>query len=74
MFDRVTVLEIIDRAFEEQRCCEACAAPIVLRNEGDAVVLECSNIIGSGILARIGDFLMPHTRRVVIDLSEAIAA
>lgn len=74
MFDRVTALEIIDRAFDEQRFCAACGAPTILRNDGDVVVLQCSDIGAAGILARIGDFLMSHTRRVVIDLSEGIAA
>lgn len=75
MFDRVTALEIIDKAFDEQRFCEVCAAPTVLRNDGDTVVLECSaDADGASVLARIGAFLMPHTRRVVIDLSEGIAA
>ena len=74
MFDRVTALEIIDSAFAQQRLCAACGAPTVLRTAGDTVVLECSEIAGGGILARIGDFLMPHTQHVVIDLSEAIAA
>jgi hypothetical protein len=44
MFDRVTVLELIDRAFEDQRFCEACGEPTILRNDGDAVILECSDI------------------------------
>jgi hypothetical protein len=74
MFDRVTVLETIDSAFDRQRRCAACGAPTVLRTDGDVVVLECSELGGAGILARIGDFLMPHTQRVVIDLSGAIAA
>lgn len=74
MFDRVTALEIIDRAFDAQPFCEVCGAPSVLRNDGDVVVLECSNIGRPGILARIGDFLIPHTRRVVIDVSAGIAA
>lgn len=74
MFDRVTALEIIDRAFDEQRFCAACGAPNVLRNDGDVVVLECSRLGGAGLLARIGDLLMPHTHHVVIDLSAGIAA
>lgn len=74
MFDRLTALQIIDQAFDERRFCEFCGAPTVLRNDGDRVVLECSEIGGPGILARIGEILMPHTRRVVIDLSEGIAA
>lgn len=74
MFDRVTVLEIIDSAFDRQRFCAACGAPTVLRTDGDVVLLECSELGAAGILARIGDFLMPHTRHVVIDLSEPIAA
>lgn len=74
MFDRVTALEIIDRAFDEQRFCSTCGAPTVLRNDGDVVILQCSELGGTGILARIGDFLMAHTRHVVIDLSEGIAA
>jgi hypothetical protein len=74
MFDRVTVLDVIDRAFADHRLCEACGAPTVLRNDGNVVILECSNIGHAGILDRIEDFLMPHTKRVVIDLSEEIAA
>jgi len=74
MFDRVTALEIIDRAFDEQPFCRACGAPTVLRNDGDLVVLECSELGRPGILSRIGDFLMAHTRHVVIDLTAGIAA
>lgn len=74
MFDRVTALEIIDRAFDDQRFCRACGAPTILRNDGDVVVLECSELGGPGILSRIGDFLLAHTQHVVIDLSEGIAA
>ena len=74
MFDRVTVLETIDSAFDRQRVCAACGAPTVLRTEGNVVILECSELGAAGILSRIGDFLMPHTQHVVIDLSEAIAA
>ena len=74
MFDRATVLELIDRAFEDQRFCETCGEPTILRNDGDAVILECSDIGRAGIRARIASFLMPHTRRVVIDRSEDLAA
>ena len=75
MFDRVTALEIIDRAFDDQRFCATCGAPTLLRNDGDTVVLECSEgADDASVLARIGAFLMPHTRRVVIDLSDGIAA
>jgi hypothetical protein len=74
MFDRVTALELIDRAFDDQPFCEACGAPTVLRSDGDAVILECVDIGRAGIRARIADFFLPHTRRVVIDPAEAIAA
>ena len=74
MYDRVTALDIIDRAFAEQPFCAACGAPCVLRNEGDLVILECSETGGAGLLARIGDLLMPHTRQIAIDLSDGIAA
>lgn len=74
MFDRVTALEIIDRAFDERPYCRACGAPTVLRSEGDVVILECSDLGAPGILARIGDFLMAHTQRIVIDLSDGVAA
>ena len=74
MFDRVTVLETIDSAFDRQRRCAACGAPTVVRTDGDVVVLACSALGGAGLLARIGDFLMPHTHQVIIDLSGSIAA
>jgi hypothetical protein len=74
MFDRVAILDIIDRAFDEQPFCVACGSPSALRNDGDRVILECSASGGSGILTRIGDFFIPHTRRVVIDMAEGFAA
>jgi hypothetical protein len=75
MFDRVTALEIIDRAFNEQRLCQVCGAPTILLSDDDSVVLACSDTVESaGILTRISAFLMPHTRRVVLDLFEGIAA
>lgn len=77
MYDRVTILDIIDKAHDEQRYCASCGAPTVLRTEGDAVILECSALadVGKrGLLARIDGFLMPHTQHVVIDIAEAIAA
>lgn len=74
MYDRVTALDIIDRAFDKQPFCVACGSPCALRNDGDRVILECSASGGTGILTRIADFLIPHTRRLVIDLAEGIAA
>ena len=74
MYDRATTLGIIDRAFDEQPFCATCGAPSVLRNDGDRVILECSAPDPTALLARIGDFLMPHTQRVVIDLGAGIAA
>ena len=74
MFDRATTLEIIDRAFDAQPFCATCGAPSVLRNEGDRVILECSAPESTALLGRIGNFLMPHTRRVVLDPAAGIAA
>jgi hypothetical protein len=75
MFDRATALEIIDQAFDSQRYCESCGSPTVLKNDGDTVVLECSaDDANASVLERIGAFLVPHTRRIVIDLSEGVAA
>lgn len=74
MFDRATTLEIIDKAFDQQRVCVACGAPTVLRSDGGVVILECSDVTRTGLLARIGDFLMPHTHQIVLDITEQIAA
>jgi hypothetical protein len=74
VFDRVTALAIIDRAYDEQRLCAACGAPTVLRSNAGVVVLECADLGGAGIMARISDILTPHTRHVVIDVYEGIAA
>jgi hypothetical protein len=74
MFDRVTALAIIDSAYDRQRRCTACGAPTVVRNDEGIVVLECSDPGDDGVLARISNVLMPHTRRVVIDLRLGVAA
>jgi hypothetical protein len=46
----------------------------ILRSDGDGLILECIDITRAGIRARIADFLLRHTRRIVIEGSEAIAA
>ena len=74
MFDRVTVLEIVDRAFDQRRVCVACGAPTVLHSHDGVVTLECSDLRNAGIRARIEAFLMPHTQDIVLDVSGEIAA
>jgi hypothetical protein len=74
MFNRVTTLELIDRAFADQRRCAACGAPTILRAESARVLLECSDPQSHGILGRLGDLFVPHTRQVVLDPAEELAA
>ncbi|HEV8402062.1 MAG TPA: hypothetical protein VGQ31_03420 [Candidatus Limnocylindrales bacterium] len=77
MFDNARMLDLIERALLAEPICPVCGAPTDVRDHDGRLWLECSSASAGppgGILARLGAAILPHPRRVVIDLRELRAA
>ena len=75
MFERAKALDLIESALDTDPYCRACGSPTTVTEHGGHLVLECA-AAGSphGVIARIGAFVLPHTRLDIVDLSEGVAA
>ena len=76
MFDNDQMLDLIERALDDDPYCSVCGAPTDHHATTTAV---CGSICSAstaphGILARIGAAVRPHARRLVVDLREELAA
>ena len=75
MFDNDQMLELIERALDDQPYCAICGAPTTIDDEDGRLWLVCSTATEPrGLLARIGAVVLPHERRLVVDLSEHLIA
>jgi hypothetical protein len=75
MFDNAQMLELIERALDSQPFCSVCSAPTTIEDDDGRLWLTCSAAHeAAGILARMTHAILPHDRRLVVDLSEYIAA
>jgi hypothetical protein len=75
MFDNDQMLELIERALDDRPFCEVCGAPTTIEDDDGRLSLVCSATSAPhGILARIGAAVLPHERRLVVDLREELAA
>ena len=75
MFERAKALDLIESALDTEPYCRVCGSPTTVTEDGGHLVLECAAAESpEGLMARIGAFVLPHTRHEIIDLSEGIAA
>jgi hypothetical protein len=75
MFDRATVVDRIERAIDQDPICPTCGAPTTVIDEDGLLVLRCSAALDAdGRLSRFLHALVPHERRIILDLREGIAA
>jgi hypothetical protein len=75
MFDRATVVDRIERAIDQDPICPTCGAPTTVIDEDGLLVLRCSAALDAdGRLGRFLHALVPHERRIILDLREGIAA
>jgi hypothetical protein len=77
MFDNSRMLDLIERCLDADPTCSACGAPTDVRDHDGQFWLECSSASAeppSGIIARLGAAILPHPRRLIIDLREPRAA
>lgn len=75
MFDNAQMLELIERALDTQPFCLVCSAPTTIEDDHGRLFLTCSAAREpGGILARMTNAILPHERRLVVDLGDAVAA
>jgi hypothetical protein len=75
MFDNAQMLDLIERALDDDPFCSVCGAPTTIEDDHGRLRLVCSAAtMPSGLLGRVSAVIMPHERRLVVDLSEDLAA
>ena len=75
MFDNARMLELIEHAVNADPFCPVCGASTTVEDEDGRLWLVCSAATTpDGLIARIGAAVLPHTRRLIVDLSEHMAA
>ena len=75
MFDRVRLLERIERAFDDDPVCAACGAHTEIVEEDGAIVIRCTSASrASGVIARLGAVVLPHLRHRLVEPEELHAA
>ena len=75
MFDNARMLDLIERAFDDDPFCLVCGAPTSIEDDDGRLWLVCSATVSpSGVIGRLGAVILPHERRLLVDLSEDLAA
>ena len=75
MFDNARLLDLIEHALDDDPLCPLCDAPTTIENEQGRLWLVCSaKTRPTSLLARFGAAIVPHERRLVVDLAEDRAA
>lgn len=77
MFDHAHLIDLIERTIDDDPFCPICRAPTTIRDHDGRLWLECSATpaeTSAGRLARLGSRLLPHPHRLIVDLTEDLAA
>jgi hypothetical protein len=77
MFDNSRMLDLIEQALDHDPYCALCNAPTDIRDRDGRLWLECSTApvdAPTRLIDRIGGALLPHPRRLIVDLREELAA
>jgi hypothetical protein len=75
MFDNARMLDFIERALDTDPFCPVCGSPTTIEDDDGRLWLVCSAAMTpTSVIARISAAVIPHKRRLVVDLSEYAAA
>jgi len=77
MLDHAHLIDLIEGSIATDPSCPVCHDPTTIRNREGRIWLECSATPEdepTTIVARLGAILLSHPRRLVVDLSEDVAA
>jgi hypothetical protein len=75
MFDNARMLDLIERALDDDPFCPVCSAPTTIEDDGGRLWMVCSAALeATSVVERVSAAILPHRRRLVVDLSEHVAA
>ncbi len=75
MFDNAHLLDLIERTLERDPYCPVCNAPTTIEDDAGRLLLVCSAAsTPTGLLDRLSAAILPHERRLLVDLDEYRAA
>jgi hypothetical protein len=75
MFDNARLLDLIERALDRDPYCPICGAPTAIEDDHGRLLLVCSATMApKTVLGRLSAAILPHERRLVVDLSKGLAA
>jgi hypothetical protein len=75
MFENARMLDLIEHALDVDPFCPVCGAPTTVEDEGGRLWLVCSaTITPATVVGRLSAAILPHERRLVVDLREGLAA
>lgn len=75
MFDNAQMLDLVERALDQDPFCPVCGAPTTIEDDDGRLLLVCSATeAATGVLARLSAAVLPHERQLVVDLREYLAA
>ena len=74
MFDNARLLDQIERAIDTDPFCPACHAPNTVIEADDSLWIVCSATLEpDGFLHRLSAAMLPHRRRIVVNLTDLAA-
>ncbi len=75
MIDNAKMLDLVERALDDDPFCPLCGAPTTIEDDAGRLVLVCSaTLAATNIFGRLSAAVLPHERHLVIDLRESVAA
>ena len=75
MFDNARMLDLIERALDDDPFCPICGASTTIEDDAGRLWLVCSAVTDlRTFIGRVSAVMLPHRRRLVVDLTEHIAA
>jgi hypothetical protein len=75
MFENARMLDLIEHALDADPYCPVCGAPTTVDERDGQLWLVCSaTLSATSVVERVSAAILPHERRLVVDLSEGIAA
>lgn len=75
MFEHARMLDLIEHALDLDPYCPVCGAPTTVDDRDGQLWLVCSATLRpTSVVERVSAAILPHERRLVVDLSEDLAA
>jgi hypothetical protein len=75
MFDNPQMLDLLERALEAEPFCSVCSAPTTIDADDQGLWLVCPTTTDTAtVIERVNAAILPHDRRLIVDMTESLAA